>query len=433
MKLRLPLSRVYVLIVSLIAVSGLLGWLVATGRYAWLTLGILFLLFLIYRLANVYSGFVRKLDFVFSAVRNNDLSFRFVDKRDLGKRDVVNYALNRLKETLDEAKANVVEKEKYFETIIECANIGILIIMENGVVMMCNRKALGLLGVTMLSHIDRLLPISSALVDSLRTITDAEQKSVSYSTEVGEVSLLLNCSSMRYAGKVQRVITIENINRELDRQEEIAWEKLTRILTHEIMNSLAPITSISHTLLNSEKESPNLYQGLEVIHSTGERLMQFVNSFRTVTRVPLPAKSPFRLLGLYNEIVQLIDFSSVRLLVEIEPAETMVYADRAQLSQVLVNLLKNAVEACKQRGGERFVEFRAHIASDERICIEIGNNGGVIPTEVADNIFTPFFTTKQSGSGIGLAVSRQIMRLHGGSLHLVQNSDEKVVFRVMLD
>ena len=430
---RLPILRPLSLVALLVAASVLMGWLLASGRHGFLFPVVVLIAVLAYKLANVYSTIVKNLEFVFSAVRSNDFSFRFVENPLRTKNAVVNYSLNRIKEVLDDAKTKAADKEKFFEALIECANIGILILLENGTVKQYNGMAMNLLGVPMLSHVERLRQISPDLADTLLAIAPLEQKSVRVATESGDVNLLLNCSSMKYGGHIMRVISIENINRELDTQEGLAWEKLTRILTHEIMNSLAPVTSISSTLLHNMDNAEVIQQGLETIHSTSDRLMQFVDSFRSVTRIPPPRKAPFYLLELLNEARALIKDGNVQMSIAVEPADTMIYADKGQILQVIVNLVKNAVEACVQSGSGQWVELRSHIAPDERVHIEVSNSGGAIPADVAANIFTPFFTTKQDGSGIGLAVSKQIIRLHGGSLSLSQNSDERVTFLVVLD
>ena len=316
---------------------------------------------------------------------------------------------------------------------MECAGIGIITIMENGIVMQTNSKALHIVGMERLNHIDQLHATSPVLYDTLRSIRPKEQRTVQLSTEIGEQSLVLSCSAMNFDGKELRVISVENIHEELDRKEIESWEKLTRILTHEIMNSLAPVTSISHTLLSSAGDEATLQQGLETIHSTSERLMRFVNSFRAVTRIPTPQKMPFYLSELVDEALSLTKHTDTTVEVSIEPQDTMLYADRAQISQVMVNLLKNAVEALTDKCGEHKISIRSTIDSEERIKIEITNNGDAIPDEVAENIFTPFFTTKAEGSGIGLAVSRQIIHLHGGTLRLKHNSEGKVSFAITLE
>lgn len=430
---KLSLFRLLLLVVLLATAGVSLGWLVARGCYGWFSPVLILLIYLSWRLVNVYRGIVRNLDFIFGAVRNNDFSFRFVDNPLRTEHAVVNYSLNRIKEVLDEAKVKAAEKEKYFETIIECANIGIVIMLENGTVIKHNSKAANMLGIQMLSHAERLRQISPALADAMLSIIPMEQRSICFSTETGDITLLLNCSPMKYNGHELRVLSIENINRELDTQEGLAWEKLTRIMTHEIMNSLAPVVSISHTLLHGNENAAVLQQGLETIHSTSDRLMRFVDSFRAVTRIPLPEKAPFYVADLFNEAVTLISFNDTSLKINVVPEDIMVYADRKQMLQVVVNLLKNAIEACASSCGERKIELSSHIAPDEKVHIEVSNNGGAIPQDVAENIFTPFFTTKQDGSGIGLAVSKQIIRLHGGSLSLTHNRNDRVTFLIVVD
>lgn len=430
---RLPLFRLLLLVFLQVAAGMLLGWLVACELYGFLFPAAILVIVLTWKLVNIYRKIIKNLDFIFSAVRNNDFSFRFVDNPLHTEHAVLNYSLNRIKEVLDEAKMKATEKEKYFETVIECANIGIIILLENGAVKQYNSKAMNLLGVPMLGHADRLRQISPDLADTLLAITPLEQKSVCFATESGDVNLLLNCSSMQYEGHNMRVVSIENINKELDTQEGLAWKKLTRILTHEIMNSLAPVTSISNTLLHCNNEPSTMHQGLETIHSTSDRLMRFVDSFRSVTRTPPPVKSAFHLIDLINESVALIDIGKAKLKIDISPADTMLYADRNQLSQVLVNLLKNGTEATVGQKENGRIDICSHIADDEKVYIEISNNGGAIPADIAENIFTPFFTTKADGSGIGLALSKQIIRLHGGALYLSHNSNEKVTFTIVID
>lgn len=434
MKMRgLPLSKPLFTVVLLVTAAVSAGWLAAIGYYRLCALCTILLLLFAAKLVNVFRGIVKKLDFIFTAVHNNDFSYRFVENPRRAGYSVINHSLNRIKEVLDETKLKAAEKEKYFETIIECANVGIIVVLENGTVMKHNSKAISLLGVPMLSHIERLRPLSVQLADAMLSISPMEQRSVCLATETGNVNLLLTCSAMAYDGHSLRVISVEDINRELDTQEGLAWEKLTRILTHEIMNSLAPVTSISGTLLHTKENPEVLQQGLETIHATSDRLMLFVDSFREVTRIPPPKKTPFSLAVLLNDTRALVNCGNVSLDISVDPVDTMLYADRVQLQQVFVNLLKNAAEACAQRGGVQLIEVRSRITPDETVCIEVSNSGGAIPADVAENIFTPFFTTKRDGSGIGLAVSKQIIRLHGGTLRLVHNSEEKVTFQIVLE
>ena len=382
-------------------------------------------------LFDIYRDIIQRIDLVFNVLNNNDFSFRFVDNPQQSDYALVNYSLNKIKDVLDTTKLQIQEKERFVELIMECANIGIITLLPNGSVLRANSKATNLFGMTRLSHINQLRPLSSVLADTILNIRGGEHSYVHYVNETGEVSLSLSCADMLQDGKQLRVVTLGDINSELSDKEIESWTKLTRILTHEIMNSLAPVTSISNTLLASSTDTESIQSGLQTIHLTSERLMSFVDSFRQVTRIPQPQRSPIYLHELIENAKRLIEIDNVAFDVDIQPADTMVYVDRELMTQVLVNLLKNASEAIGEQEGHIWIT--AHIDSAERIIIDVCNDCGPIPNEIAENIFTPFFTTKQDGSGIGLAVSRQIVRLHGGTLRLTSNRHNKIAFTLVLD
>ena len=217
----------------------------------------------------------------------------------------------------------------------------------------------------------------------------------------------------------------------MDAVQVETWSRLTRILTHEIMNSLSPITSLSETLLRTDAPlDADLMRGLRTIGDTGRRLMSFVENFRRFTRIPEPRKEPFELRPWIDQAVALAVPASIRTVVSVEPADTLLYADPRLVGQVAVNLLKNACEAVGTRP-DGCIEIASRIDARENVVIEISNNGGAIPPETAENIFTPFFSTKPDGSGIGLSVSRRIMQLHEGSLRLTVNTPERVTFTML--
>lgn len=434
-KVKIPYRRITWFIVLSVTTSIAIGFSLAFKSWFFLIITVPLLILSISQLFSVYRGIIDRLDFIIRAVRNDDYSFRFTDNPNHTENAFVNKSLNEIKDVMDEKKKLIRDDEKNFELIMECANIGIMLLLQNGTVVHANSKALETFSMPRISHVDLLKNQSEELVNILRNIKPSEQKSVKYYTEIGEINLVLSCASIVYKGKVVRVVTIGNINKELDNQEVEVWEKLTRILTHEIMNSLAPITSISNTLINNINDSKKVQEGLEVIHTTSDRLMQFVNSFRQLTRIPTPQKSPFHIKELIDDSIALTDFGNIKVKTNIYPEDTMLYGDRTQISQVCVNIIKNAVESCNlcHEKKELYIEINSNIDSEERVLIEFSNNGGKIPEEIAENIFTPFFTTKQEGSGIGLAISRQIIRLHGGTIHLSKNTDEKVTFLVVME
>ena len=382
-------------------------------------------------LFDIYRDIIQRIDLVFNVLNNNDFSFRFVDNPQQSDYALVNYSLNKIKDVLDTTKLQIQEKERFVELIMECANIGIITLLPNGSVLRANSKATNLFGMTRLSHINQLRPLSSVLADTILNIRGGEHSYVHYVNETGEVSLSLSCADMQQDGKQLRVVTLGDINSELSDKEIESWTKLTRILTHEIMNSLAPVTSISNTLLASPPDTESIQSGLQTIHLTSERLMSFVDSFRQVTRIPQPQRSPMYLHELIENAKRMISIDNVAFDVDIQPADTMVYVDSELMMQVLVNLLKNAREAIGEQNGHIWITAR--IDSAERIIIDVCNDCGPIPNEIAEDIFTPFFTTKQDGSGIGLAVSRQIVRLHGGTLRLTSNRHNKIAFTLVLD
>ena len=223
-----------------------------------------------------------------------------------------------------------------------------------------------------------------------------------------------------------RILAINDINSELDDKEIDSWIRLTRVLTHEIMNSVTPITSLSDTLLSIHEDADSeIRNGLEVISTTGKSLISFVESYRKFTHIPTPEPSLFYVQKFAERMTNLArhhnNFPYITININIEPADLIVYADEKLITQVVLNLLKNAMQAIGSGQPDGLIELKAYCNPDESVIIEVSNNGPTIPPEEAEHIFVPFFTTKEGGSGIGLSISRQIMRLSGGSIALKSN------------
>lgn len=417
--------------VLLIAASGALGWVV-TG--AWYPLAILLVPVIgiaAYRLLRLYSDSIRRVTFMFNAIDNDDFTFRFHEDPSKVDNGMLNAALNRIKEILVRAKVRAEERERYYQLIMEYARTGLITINDAGSVYQANGEALRIFGLPRITHIQQLeLPAPEAY-RVLTTIRPGEKHHVSCVTETGEMSLSLGCSEIVLENRRRRVVVISDINSELSEMQIESWSKLTRILTHEIMNSLAPITSLSDTLLHIDRTmNADVARGLDTISATSRRLMAFVENFRRFTKIPVPQKAPFEVRELLEHAMTLIAAEGIRIRLDVEPADTMIYADQMLVGQVVVNLLKNAREAVGTRR-DACIEVTSRIDPQENVVIEISNNGGAIPAEVTENIFTPFFTTKPDGSGIGLSVSRRIMQLHNGSLRLTANTDNRVTFTLL--
>ena len=423
-----PLVEQLVLLV--LATAGL-GAILASGFYIFSILFVPLIGLCIYRIIRRYGESIRRVTFMFNAIDNDDLTFRFRDDEAEADNRMLNTALNRIKEIIVRAKLRAEERERYYQLIMECARTGLVTVNDAGSVYQANGEALRIFGLPRLTHIQQLeLPAPEAY-RVLTTIRPGEKHHVSCVTETGEMGLSLGCSQIVLEKRRLRVVVVSDINSELSEMQIESWSKLTRILTHEIMNSLAPITSLSDTLLHIDRTmNADVAHGLDTISATSRRLMAFVENFRRFTKIPVPQKAPFEVRELLEHAMTLIAAEGIRIRLDVEPADTMIYADQMLVGQVVVNLLKNAREAVGTRR-DACIEITSRIDPQENVVIEISNNGGAIPAEVTENIFTPFFTTKPDGSGIGLSVSRRIMQLHNGSLRLTANTDNRVTFTLL--
>lgn len=430
----IPYGHVTAYAILLCGTSAALGWSLSG---AWYPLAILFVPIIalcIFRLIRLYGESIRRVTFMFNAIDNDDFTFRFHEDEKKVDSSMLNAALNRIKEIMVRAKMRAEERERYYQLIMECAQTGLLTINDAGSVYQANGEALRIFGLQRMTHIKQLEHLAPEVFNILQQISPGGKHRMACVTEAGEMNLSLSCSEITLDEKRLRVVVVSDIDNELSEMQIESWNKLTRILTHEIMNSLAPITSLSDTLLHLGHEiDADVAHGLDTISATSRRLTEFVETFRRFTKIPAPQKSPFEVKSLLEQAVVLTGSQAaegVEVVLTVTPPDTMIYADEGLISQLVVNLLKNAREAIGTMRGGR-IEVVARIDAQENVVIEISNNGGAIPAEVSENIFTPFFTTKPEGSGIGLSVSRRIMQLHNGSLRLTSNTDERVTFTLV--
>ena len=411
-----PLVEQLVLLV--LATAGL-GAILASGFYIFSILFVPLVGLCIYRIIRRYGESIRRVTFMFNAIDNDDLTFRFRD--DEAEADNVR------------AKLRAEERERYYQLIMECARTGLVTVNDAGSVYQANGEALRIFGLPRMTHIRQTETSMPEACRALQEIRTGQRLHVKEMTEAGEVNLSLTCAEIMLDQKRLRVIAVSDIDDYLAQTQIESWSKLTRILTHEIMNSLAPITSLSDTLLHLGRPlDTDVAQGLETISATSRRLTAFVETFRRFTRIPEPQKTPVEVRGLLERAAALVATPQVGITVDVQPAEMLVYADEGLVSQVVVNLLKNAREAVAAQPDAR-IDVRARIDEGENIRIDVTDNGKAIPAAVTENIFTPFFTTKADGSGIGLSVSRRIMQLHNGSLRLTSNTDHRVTFTLLFE
>ena len=416
------------------------------------------------RLYRHYRRNIKKVTFLFDAIDNGDFSFNFPTEKGFKEDKILHKSLNRIKLFLQHTREEQMEREKYYEQILNAVDTGILVVDSHDNILQHNQAALRLLDTDVLTHMNQ---VKEKLKDE---------------------HLAKHETQAMLKDKHVRIIALSDVSHELSNQEVDSWIKLIRVLTHEIMNTITPVTSLSETLLkelgsqelpSTDSESTDLYfpnnfsvelksaeqaklkQGLETIHKTGTELLAFVNNYRRFTHVPQPQPALFYVEPFLERMALLCNHEVE---ISVTPKDLLAYADESLLSHVVTNLLKNAVEAFKEKeklsternkqdgnnqgrnkqecrsadlpsaaSKKAFIRLQAYANAQESIIIDVSNNAGLIPEDVASHIFIPFFTTKPEGSGIGLSLSRQIMRVSGGSLSLHQDKAQGITtFRIII-
>lgn len=358
------------------------------------------------RLYRHYRRNIKKVTFLFDAIDNGDFSFSFSTEKGFKEDKILNLSLNRIKLFLQHTREEQMEREKYYEQILNAVDTGILVVDSHDNILQHNQAALRLLDTEVLTHMNQ---VKGKLKDE---------------------HLAKHETQAMLKDKHVRIIALSDVSHELSNQEVDSWIKLIRVLTHEIMNTITPVTSLSETLLTRVTEDKDLKQGLETIHKTGTELLAFVNNYRRFTHVPQPQPALFYVEPFLERMAMLCNHEVE---ISVTPKDLLVYTDESLLSHVVTNLLKNAVEAFKEKEKLSFIRLQAYANVQESIIIDVSNNAGLIPEDVASHIFIPFFTTKPEGSGIGLSLSRQIMRVSGGSLSLHQDKAQGITtFRIII-
>lgn len=398
----------------------------------------------LYNMHQHYKKFNSNVLFLLNALDNGDYSFHFSEDKLSRREKELNVMLNRIKEILVGARKEVVENEKFLSLIIESVSTGIIIMDEKGHVQTVNQSALDLMGLPVFTHINQLSNVNETFPDLFRNLRVGDNPRIEVSNEREEMQVSLSLSEIVIKRGRMKVITLNNIGNELEAKEMESWIRLIRVMTHEIMNSIAPITSLSETLLtlhnmpeNDSSEEGlrmNTIEAFETIHSTAKGLLSFVDSYRKFTAIPKPNIRSFEVKPLIDKILHLEEkcINEKNIQVELREADehTEWLADEKLITQVLVNLVKNAVEAITDTEPKK-IRISISRQVDGKVQVEVSNTGNLIPKEVLPHIFIPFFTTKDSGTGIGLSISRYIMRLHGGKLTHATSAEGWTVFTVI--
>lgn len=360
--------------------------------------------------------------------------------------DELSRAFNDVIKDFQKVRSEKEEHFHYLQSVVQNIDVSIIAYRKDGTVEMINKAAKKLFQIHSLKNIKGLEQLSAELVNTLLNISPGENTLVKVQDQDDILQLAIYATEFKVKDKLIILATINNIQNVLEEQETEAWQKLIRVLTHEIMNSITPIASLSSTLeimLKGITDGGNIHedmdmdtvmeilQALQTINKRSTGLLHFVNTYRNLTRIPKPNFKIFPVADLFKNIYLLMEeeitASKVKFVTEVEPRNIEVSADEQLIEQVIINLIRNSMHALENRK-DPVIELKTFMNKRGRVTMQVSDNGTGILPEVLDKIFIPFFTTKQTGSGIGLSLSRQILRLHNGTITAHSVPDQETIF-----
>lgn len=384
-----------------------------------------------------------KLTRFLESVKYSDFISGFTSDNKLGKsfKDL-NTAFNEVLEAFRKARSEKEEHWQYLNTVVQQVRTGILSYDTEGNVQLINTNARKFMNVTSIKNIHELISINPKLYHAINSVEPGRSELYKGSNDL---YLTLQATEMRIRGVAVKLVTLQNIKPELQQQELEAWQNLTRVLRHEIMNSITPISSLTSTLRDvlthdmikkeshfelQEEAATDLQEGLSTIENRSKGLIKFIDAYREYTSLPKPKMATVRLKDLLEHVAHLmrteLKKTNIHFSVSCDSEYLTIQADEELIEQVLINLLKNAIEALAETENPT-LELRGRY-DENAIKIEVIDNGAGIIKEAIDHIFVPFYTTKRTGSGIGLSLSRQIMQMHNGTITVVSEPDVKTIF-----
>ena len=399
-------------ILLILATSGTGLWLIISQRG--IIIGMLLIICSLFQIGGIVTylnNINRKLRLFFDAIEDRDNTFSYPEQGINEEQQQLNRSLNRINALLAQTKMDYQKQEHFYRSLLEKVPNGIIAWNNSKKIIFVNNTALTLLNIESLT-----------LYSQLENILQNEKN---------RKRLSLSQSQMKLQDETITLLSIQDIDDRLNENESESWSKLSHVLTHEIMNTIAPIISLSQTLASYPEISEKGIRGLHIIQAQSERLMEFTESFRRLSYLPQPERKRFSLTALLQNLQELLstDFqeNQIHFTLTCQPEFIDMDGDENQLSQVLLNLLRNSIQALDGRT-DGAIEIYAY--RDEHISIDITDNGPGIPDELQEKIFIPFFTTKSEGTGIGLSLCRQIIRNHNGHLSILESRPGKTIFHI---
>ncbi|HMM10976.1 MAG TPA: ATP-binding protein [Bacteroidales bacterium] len=438
--------RVLLLLASLLAIS------VIWSRDGYLITTIVLVLFVLLQTASLILFLEKtnsRLARFFSSIRHSDFSVSFADEG-LGKSfSELNHEFNQVIEAF---KTNRAEKEEHFNyllTVVQHVSIGIIVFRRDGKVDVFNNAIKKILRLSHLRSIQELETVKDDLPEMLLRMQAGDKLLVKVFLEDELIQLSINATEFRMRGETYVLVSLQNIHPELEDKEIESWQRLIRVLTHEIMNSITPISSLTDTLQEmiidpetgksllkqlDDEDIESISAAISTIGARSRGLLNFVEVYRNLTRIPKPNFRYFPVKELFVRASELLkpklDHYSIHCTWQVFPDDLMVLADPDLVDQVVINLMLNAIDAVKSRQNPQ-ISIVASQNVNNRITIDFADNGHGIKPDLMDKIFMPFFTSKKEGSGIGLSLSRQIMQMHKGAISVKSKPEEGTVFTLM--
>ena len=407
----------------------------------------------VYALFNHLDKSNREIANFLSSIQYDDFSNTYTYRKTGGSIDLLYEEFNNVMKKFRDIRAEKEAQYTYLKTIVQHVGIGIITFDKSGEIQILNTAAKQLLQIGQIKNVSNLKSISPVLVDGFFMLKTGGRDLIKIERNGEEVQLAIYAIELTMRGEEFKLISLQNIKSELEEKEMEAWQNLIRVLTHEIMNSVTPISSLAGTVESElglqlknddevnhipKEELEDLFLAVQTIHRRSDSLIKFVSDFRNLTRLPLPKLAPTRVRDLLDHVLMLLKFeiesAEIKLTYKVEPKNLEVMVDKEQIEQVLINLVKNAVQALDENDEmekEKILKIAATSTDSNGVAISITDNGSGIEEDALKKIFIPFFTTKKNGSGIGLSLSKQIMRQHKGSISVksVINQGTEFVLR----
>ncbi|MEQ8364133.1 MAG: ATP-binding protein [Cyclobacteriaceae bacterium] len=378
------------------------------------------------------------------AIRFDDLSSSFkTDSED----PAVQRLHNELNEAITKLKTSRSEKDseyQFFKNIVQHVGIGLLTFKKDGSIQIMNTAAKKLLRVNNAKHIDDLRPVSDVLVEAFLKLKTGGRELARLVLADETIQISIYAIELTLRGEVIKLISMNNIQSELDEKEMEAWQNLVRVLTHEIMNSVTPISSLAGVVEDDLKgkmdqpvatfnkdEMEDMHLSIQTISKRSQGLIHFVREFKNLSQRPQPNLTPVKVKKLLEEMAVLqkkeLSDNKIKITISIEPEDLIISADKSMIEQVIINLVKNAMQSFSEQN-EKNIQLKAYLDEKTRPIISVGDNGDGIDPEALERIFVPFYSTKKTGSGIGLSLSKQIMRQHEGRITVKSKLGEGTEF-----